>query len=67
MTALALGLEFAGDPRWFYGLTRGEQIRVLAFDRIRKGTGRAKKRTLRGKKLAPQVTMTEEARAWLEE
>ena len=67
MTAVALGLEVTGAPRWCYGRTRGEQIRVLAFDRIRKGTGRAKKRTLRGKKLAPQVTMTEEARAWLEE
>ena len=39
MTATALGLEFAQDPDWFYGLDRAAQIRVLAFDRIRRGTG----------------------------
>ena len=34
LVALHLGLKFAGDPQWFYGLTKREQIAVLAYNRI---------------------------------
>jgi hypothetical protein len=66
MTATALGLEFAQDPNWFYGLDRAAQIRVLAFDRIRRGTGQAKRNKLKGQKLKSTVKATPEALAWLE-
>jgi len=58
--ATGIGLEIAGDPRWFYSLSAADRIAVMAWDRIRKSPPKPTKRKP-ALQLAPQVKMTETA------